>query len=142
MLPIVNRLIKISDYGKTELENKSQLKIDQQRARELLQEKDVVANYAVKYRGNKSDFDFEVEADNAVYDLLGHQPETGEEEDRAKNFRQKFQKEVIKIAGSSMFRSVAYATTNKEKVNIIEGYRAKMSDEDLPALLATFWTTN
>jgi hypothetical protein len=135
LLPGVNRLIKISDYGETEQQNAVQQISDKQRAIELLQEKDVIGNYAVKYRQGKDSFDFEAEAENAILDILGHEPETEDEQSRADNIRNKFTKEIIKDAGSSRFKSVAYATRNKEKVELLKGYKNKMSAKEFSDML-------
>jgi hypothetical protein len=135
LLPGINRLIKISDYGATEQQNAVQKISDKQRAIELLQEKDVIGNYAVKYRQGKDSFDFEAEAKNAILDIIGHEPETEEEQNRADNIRNKFTKEIIKDAGSSRFKSVAYATRNKEKVELLKGYKNKMSAKEFSDML-------
>lgn len=135
MLPGINRIFKVSDYGLTEKQDRIQQKSDQQRARELLQEKDIIGNYALKYRKDKAKFYFEGEAENAIKDILGHEPETEDEENRADNVRKKFNKEIIKIAGSSMFKSVAYATQNREKVQILSGYKDKMDEQSFADML-------
>jgi|GEM_PF-3155791 hypothetical protein len=139
LLPGINRIFKISDYGQVERENKLQQESDKQRARELLQEKDVINNYAIKYRKDKAGFDFDSEADNAVRDILGHDPETEDEENRAKNIKAKFKKEILKKAGSAIFKSIAYAQTNKEKLAILGNYKSKVGKDEYESFLSDLY---
>ena len=131
MLPVINRLLKISDYGRTESDQKLQGEVKTERAKELIKEKEVISKYVNK---NKADYktgiiNIDKIGDEVVKEILGHYPKTDEEDARDVSIRKRLKTSMIVGAYGSRVDSLVYANSNKEKVALLNKYKSEMSED-------------
>jgi hypothetical protein len=141
ILPLVNRLIKITDYGLTEQSKGLQAEIKTERAREILQEKEVINKYVSE---NKKDYqtgnvDIYNIGDQVVKEILGHEPETDDDIARDKSIRARLKRAMVVGAYDVRFDSLVYATSNKEKVALLKKYQGEMTPEQYNELVESLY---
>ena len=139
ILPGINRILKISDYGLTEKSKEVQSKEDAIRAREILKEKEVISKYVnqnkVAYK--EGDVDIYDIGDQVVREVLGHDPETDEEFTRDKSMRTRLQRSMIIGSYDARFDSVIYATSNRSKISLLKQYQEEMTPEAFGEFMGT-----
>jgi len=137
VLPILNRILKISDYGMTEQAKELQGEEKTRRAREIIAEKEVISKYVVRYKNQYQDIDMYEVGSEVVKDILGHDPETEEEIARERSIRGRLKTAMVVGVYDSRFDSLVYAVSNKEKVVILQKYKKDISADKFNELLET-----
>ncbi|MCK4265412.1 hypothetical protein KAW80_03580, partial [Candidatus Babeliales bacterium] len=135
--PILNRMIKISDYGITEESNKAQAVEEKIRSREIVREKEVITEYVNKYEdeyksGAIDAYDI---IEDVVEEILGREPETDDDFKREKSITNKLKRAFIIEKYDARFDSIVYGGSNKAKNAILAKYKKDLSIDKFKELI-------
>jgi hypothetical protein len=137
ILPLINRLFKISDYGLTEQSKELQGEIKAERAKEIIKEKEVISRYVKKYKDDykSGDIDIYTIGDEIVKEVLGHEAITDEELSRDKSMRTRLKTALIVGAYDARVDTLVYSTSNREKIALLKKYQEEMPIDQFDELI-------
>ncbi len=137
ILPLVNRVLKITDYGIQEQYSSLETGLQKERAQQLVQEKKLITQYTAKYKEEyyKGNIEGENLGKNIAIDLFGHTPQNADELSRYKSVVKRLKRSLAVGHYDARFDNIAYAGTNKIKVALLKQYQKDMKPEDYNSLL-------
>lgn len=132
LTPIINRFIRITDYGQKEKAQEITEDVRQQRARDVLKEGEVISKHVEDANKNGTKITGTERAE-IVREIIGHNPKT--EDERARETRIKQKIDVRTLRGSNIkLETIINAHTNDEKVVLLKAYKEEMSENDFAEL--------
>lgn len=141
-IPLLNRMIKISDYGQTEKAKKIQSSIKQDVAKDTLKDREAISDYVNKniddYKAGKLNID--QAAAEVTADIIGHDIAGQEDLDKMKNIKGKLERALKLGKYDPNFDSIIYATSNKEKAELLKAYREDLSSDEYTKLITQLIT--
>jgi hypothetical protein len=128
ILPLLNRILKISDYGLSEKSMDLTNEIKTQRAREVVAEKEVIDKYVAKYKDDykTGKADLYTIGDEIVKEALGHEAITDDELSRDKSMRTRLKTSMVVGAYDARVDNLVYAASNREKIALLKQYQTEM----------------
>lgn len=131
-IPVVNRAIKITDYGETERLRSITQDIERRRSRELLHEREVIRDYLIQSR------DMELNQKRDLQQKLGvevyGERDTSEKRDRFDRLLKKMRTAELRGASDPKIDALIDANTNEEKRALLQDYKERMSVADFEEL--------
>lgn len=131
-IPVVNRAIKITDYGETERLRNITQDIERRRSRELLHEREVIRDYLIQSR------DMELDQKRDLQQKLGAEVygerDTPEKRDRFDRLLKKMRTAELRGASDPKIDALIDANTNEEKRALLQDYKERMSVADFKEL--------
>ena len=130
--PFFSSVVKISDYGLAEKTKEVSAEAIQKKAKQTLLERDVVQKYVTEATkdGKLSMFSVTKYGNQAVKEILGHMPQSKEEQDRADRIITRFKVSTKKnLASDPRYVNLLYATSNDEKKAILKSIKTDSTTE-------------
>lgn len=136
VLPVFNRLIKISDYGQIEKNREISQGIVQKNAKETLRKRDIMDKYIKKYQENPAQKS-QLERD-LITETLGHYPPRNSDEKQVfTNTLTKFRIGILRGQVDPNLDALIDANTNEEKAIILLNINKNVSQEEFDRILKT-----
>lgn len=129
--PFFSSVIKISDYGQQEKLKAIGADVQKEKARQTLEEREVIAKY-VKEAGDKLTlFTATTYGNKAVKEILGHMPQSKEEQDHAARIQQKFKLATKRqLNDDPRLATLIDAGSNDEKKAILKSIKEDSTPEE------------
>jgi 16S rRNA G966 N2-methylase RsmD len=131
--PWFSSVIKISDYGEQERLKSVTEEVRQEKAKQNLKEREVVKKYIKEAtaEGKLSLFTTTTYGNKAVKEILGHMPQSKEEQDHADRIIQKFKVATKReLAEDVRYINIIDANSNDEKKAILKTIKDESSKEE------------
>lgn len=130
--PFFSSVIKISDYGQQEKLKGIAADQAQLDAKETLKERDIIDKYAIKARAETSTlFAVSKYQNQVINDILGHAPQSKDEQDKASAIKTKFARAVKRgNADDPRVTTLIDAPSNNQKREILKSIKSDMSTGD------------
>lgn len=139
-LPIVSniagRFIRVSDYGKQEKLRGVQKRVEKEEAKTRLDEKKIVNKYLEEAQSKKMRFSNPTLENNLVKEIIGHLPQTKDEQDKARRIVKKFRLGLTRGGSDASVVALIDADTNKQKIEILKRIKDSMKADDFSVLKA------
>ncbi len=141
VLPLINRLVKISDYGISEKSDVLQKSMEKATAQEQLKEKDLINKYVKKYKDDYASGEKDIYEINDILtkELLGHDPNDEEEDAKYDSLKVRLKRAMVVGVYDARFDNIVYAGTNKIKVALLKQYQRELNPEDYNSLLESLY---
>lgn len=130
---ILGRFVRVSDYGRQERLKNVQKNVEREEARASIREREIVNRYIGETQDKGIRFATGTTKNALVKEVLGHAPQTKDEEARANRIRKKFDLGLKRGSASPEVTALIDADTNKQKTAILQRIRSGMSESE--------WTT-
>lgn len=142
-LPVISnvfgRFVRVSDYGITETLNVVKAKEEQSQAQETIANRELVDKYVdqaihadtLDYAARRA---LEVKM---VEEKFGGRPKTAADLEKANSLITKFRVGLVKGVSGAEVDTLTTATSNAEKLSLLEAIKARLSDEDFAKLKDT-----
>lgn len=133
--PIINRAFRSTDYGLTERDRALEDEINQENARRLLKEREVLDKAVEKAKENPDDI--KDIGRQLILDTYGDGPYDKRSKTRIRNLKKKYQIGVVKGSVSRELDNLIGANTNEYKVQLLSVYKDSMSKSEFRDLIKT-----
>ena len=138
---IVGRFVKVSDYGKTETLNQIKANVQTEKARERIDENEIINRYIKEAQGATGDVAIDkltiANKKQLVEEILGGAPQSGDEEERAKNIVKKYRIGLQRGESDPNINALISAVTNEEKIQLVREMKNSLSTQDYNQLRLT-----
>jgi len=132
---ILGRWLKVSDYGKTEMNRRIVQNEERENAKRLLEERRKLDEAVREYRGGDQSLSRRLAAERQlVKDVVGKPPYSGTRKAKATNTKKKFRIAIIKGTADANVTSLIYANTNAEKTALLKEIKEDMSVSEFSKL--------
>jgi hypothetical protein len=128
-IPLLNRALRITDYGETETLKQLTGEVKQEKARASLEERNIISKN-LKSAMNKSDEEALEIAKKTANEVIGKEPSTSEEWTRARRIVKKFMSSIAFGKEDVRVDALIEAASNDEKIVLLRRYRKEMSAEE------------
>ncbi|WP_438980246.1 hypothetical protein, partial [Polynucleobacter sp.] len=127
-MPIINRAIKSTDYGLTEKEKQLEQQLDQDSARRILKERELLQDAIEKTRANPEQ-QYEV-GKQLIKNVLGEKIENSTDKRRRTNLIKKYEVGLLKGSVSREMDSLIEADNNAYKLKLLELYKKTLPADE------------
>lgn len=134
-IPVINRAIRSTDYGLTEKERHIERQLDQDAARRLLNERELLDKY-IKLGKEKPDQAKQIEKE-FIKEVLGDSITTSAEKRRRTNLTKKYQIGLVRGVMSREMDSLIEANTNDYKLELLKLYKNTLGANEYQELRQT-----
>ena len=135
---IVGRFVRVSDVGVRETLREEIKPIEKEQAKRQLQETRLVNDYVARFQkeggGDQAIKSFTREL---VIELLGHEPKTDDEIDKARRVAKKFRVSIQRGKSDPRIDALIVANTNEEKFQLLKSLKSSLSEEEFRELSET-----
>lgn len=133
---IAGRFIRVSDYGKQEKLRGVQKRVEKEEAKTRLDEKKIVNKYLEEAQSKNMRFSNPTLENNLVKEIIGHLPQTKDEQDKARRIVKKFRLGLTRGGSDASVVALIDADTNKQKIEILKRIKDSMKADDFSVLKA------
>jgi len=132
--PLINRFIRITDYGIKEQAKEITEPVIQQAARDVIKEREVISEYIGDMRKRGDEKLTRKEMNQVAIDIIGHKYSNKEEKQRYDRIMKKI--ELRSLRGTDIrLETLIDTRTNKEKLALFEAYKDGMSPNEYADLV-------
>ena len=135
--PIINRMIKSTDYGLKEKENTLNKEIEQKKARQTLEEREVLKEYTAKGKKAESEEERNAIRKEFYHSIIGEPPYDSDEKAKRTRLKAKFDVAVLRGEVSREMDQLIDADTNDFKVELLREWKTKMPSSEYEKLIRT-----
>lgn len=131
--PFFSSVIKISDYGQQEQLKNVTAEVKKEKAKQTLIERDVIKKYVklAEEEGKLTIFNATIYGNKAVKEILGHMPQSKDEQDHADRIQQKFKVSTKRqLANDPRYINLIDASSKDEKKAILKTIKEDSTAEE------------
>jgi len=133
---ILGRWVKVSSYGEREKLRKTTKKVEKERAVRQIEESKKLEDAVKKYRKGSGGIERRNEIEKQlIKDVVGESPYRKDRKTKATNTRKKFRVSILRGESDERVNAVISATTNDEKLTLLEEIKQDMEQEAFVTLL-------
>lgn len=135
LVPVVNRAIRITDYGEAERFGEVSKDVQKDRARRTLEDRDVIKEYVQKAKTVQGNAAMARLENELVKEVIGHNPRTSDEKSRATSLKTRFRASRKEAIYDVYVDNLIRANSNQEKLELLKAYDRKLDDQKFIDLL-------
>lgn len=133
--PIINRMIKSTDYGLKEKEKELEKKIDSEKAQNTLKEREILREYTEKGKKATTDEERKAIRKEFYHTIIGEPPYDSTEKAKRTRLKAKFDIAVVRGEVSREMDQLIDADTNDYKVALLREWKRKMDSTEYEKLI-------
>lgn len=131
---IAGRFIRVSDYGETEQLKAIEKKVEKEKARETIKERDIINKYIEEAQEKNIKFNTISLEQKMVQEIFDGNPKTKDDVEKARRLVKKFRISLKRGEADPNVTALIDANTNEAKIEILKVIQADMTPEEFSTL--------